>query len=416
MEKGSVKKRFIRILAIVMLCVSVSACGIGCVTRSARDVDQEIQANCFTCPLFSITYSAASHLSAQVYDNVLPTASNFLAWAFMIWLTIEIAKYVGSIKSPDAGEFWKKIFFKFLICIVCIIIVRNTDNMMWFVNTIINPIFVGFIDFASSTMTGASCSLAPVGEATSSSDSLMPTETRAILECLIGEIHVQLAFGKSLGRALICHQESSISIVVVGFLFVIAFTVIGVVFPFYVIDSIIRLGITLSLLPLFIMAFPFESTRKFTSKGFVLFLDAGMTLAIISISMTLITGVMRFFIQNAFPFIFISDLDSLDNVDPFAGPGTGTLVLLFLIVLAFSAVSIASSIAQGLVGSSIPNGVVSTAMKAIKTAVKTATTITAIALTVTGVGAGVGAAVKGASMAAEGAVDTAGDVAGDGNG
>ncbi|MGD9638093.1 MAG: hypothetical protein AB7U85_03430 [Alphaproteobacteria bacterium] len=406
------KRNVLRILAIVMLGISVSACGIGCLTRTASDVDEEVRANCFSCSLFSITYTAASKLAAKVYENILPGAANFLAWGFVIWLVVEIAKFVGSVKAPNSGDFWKKVLFKFLICMVCIIIVKSSENVIWFVNTIINPIFMGFVDFASNTMGSTTCNLASENVDVTSS-ALMPTEPRVVLECLIGEIHEKLSFGKSLGRALICHPDSTISMVIVGFLFVISFSAISVVFPFYIVDCIIRLGISLSLLPLFIMSFPFESTRKFTNKGFVLFLDAGMTMAVVSISITLVTGVIRTFVSQQYPFILDSNIESVDD---FAGAGTGTITLLFLMMLVFSSVSIASSIAQGLVGSNVPNGVVATMMKAIKTGVKIATTAAAIAVSVTGVGAGVGLAIKGASTAAEGATDTAADVAGDGNG
>lgn len=361
---GRIKSNILRILAIIMVCISVSACGVACLTMSSEQVDQEVKDNCFSCALFEIVYSSASQLAAKVYNNVLPSASNFLAWGFMLWLAIEVAKFAGSVKAPNVGEFWKKVLFKFLLCGLCIIIVRNTSSMLWLVNTVIIPIFIGFIDFADAIMSGSgSCAFNAAQNAHATATEALSGEPSAALSCLIGELHVKLAFGKSLGRALICHPESTMSMTIVGFLFIVAFSAVGVVFPFYTIDCIIRLGLALSLLPLFVMAYPFDATRKFSGKGMVLFLDAGMTLAIISVCMTLVTGVIYAFLESNYPQILTSTTEDLSAV---AGPGVGTLTLFFLVVLIFSAVSISASIAQGIVDSRLPNGVVGSAMKGIK--------------------------------------------------
>ena len=360
---------FLRTVLIVLSCVLITACDPPKEKnpKTSAQIMQEAKADCWQCNLFTMVYNAGGQTAAQVYNNTVSGAASLVMLGFGIWMLIELMKHLSSVKFEEPAEFWKKILHKLFVCFVCSVMVSSPSNVLWVVNSIVTPVFVGFIEFADAIMTGGGgCSLSGSSSEVGAGN-VFPSGPGSALECLVGELHGKLCIGKALGHRLIMDEDSEFDARLAGIVIIVVFAIIDLVFPFYLIDSIIRLGLTLSLVPLFVMAFAFESTRGFTKKGFSLLVNSGMTMAMMCVVVTLMADTITKFIGETFPFVL--DPGAIDaggdQLQEFAGTGLGFVTLIALGFLTFSAATSAPSIASSLAGAGAGlDGIMSTMVKA----------------------------------------------------
>jgi type IV secretory pathway VirB6-like protein len=132
----------------------------------------------------------------------------------------------------------------------------------------------------------------------------MPDAPLKMMECLVCSVSDRLSIGYSIAYYLL--QMGSLLSVLVGMILIAAFVIAQLCFALYLIDSIFRLNMILLILPILIMAYPFEQTRRWSITGFKIIINSSVimlclvvmvVMAILALENILLTGK-----QNGFDF------------------------------------------------------------------------------------------------------------------
>jgi len=242
---------------------------------------------------------------------------------------------------------------RMFVCALCAAMVKTADDMMWTLNTFVFPLFTAFIEFADAILNGQGgvCHLA-AGSTEVSATSGFPAGPGQAIECMINALHQKLCMGMALGARLITAKDSTFLGALAGVLIIIAYVVIDLVFPFYLIDTAVRMGLVLALLPALIICYAFPSTKSYPTTALKVFLNTGGQIAMMCIMLELSSGVLVDYVNTNFPYVL--DPAQID-ADPavsaeMAGPGVAILSFLCIGFMTYGSVQSSNSIADSLVG------------------------------------------------------------------
>ena len=112
----------------------------------------------------------------------------------------------------------------------------------------------------------------------------------------------ELVDGIAIGAAVKCiateyykiWELSRYSLWIMGGAMYVVLIIMLLCFPFYLIDSMIRLGLSLSLLPVLLVAWAFDSTKNFSQKAWDMFLRAMMTFVIMALMISFVIAMVSF--------------------------------------------------------------------------------------------------------------------------
>ncbi len=343
------------VMVVLALGLSVSACKNSETSgdvKSSKEINDEAKSSTWQAGMFKMIYGTAGTLATSVYSRVSGSATNLIAVLLGLWIAIKLLGHVSSLKPVDPAEFWTMVMQRVFVCALCAAMVKTADNMMWTLNTFVFPVFTAFIEFADAILNGQGgvCHLAAGSNEASSSG--FPAGPGLAIECMINALHQKLCMGMALGARLITDKDSTFMGVIAGILIILLYVIVDLVFPFYLIDSAVRMGLVLALLPALIMCYAFPSTKSYPTTALKMFINTGGQIAMLCVTLQLSAGVLVNFVQNNFPYVL--DPAQIDSdptaVADMAGPGVALLSFLCIGFMTYGALQTSNSIADSLVG------------------------------------------------------------------
>lgn len=331
--------------------------------------------SCMQGTLLRSIYSSIGQMTTDVYSTL--TKENLLSLvilAFTVWMAFQILKHVSATTPESIGEFWTKVLRKAAICTICGTLVSSPENILYVVNTFIFPVYVTILEFTSLVMEqlgkspeaetvaiqlfgtpeddSAICeafvnkistckfnNAANVSMTTSS----FPTEPLELMSCMACVLSDRLTIGYDIGLRLL--TKPSLTSIVTGIFVLASFFITIVSFALYLVDSIFRLNMMIVILPFLIMFYPFEQTRKWSTKGFQIILG--------SASIMLCLGLIIMMTVFAMEKLLIDKNMRVPYGDPreYMDFGTIALSILFMAFIIKQSCSTAVQLAEHLTGS-----------------------------------------------------------------
>ncbi len=328
------------------------------------------QHSCWQSSLLELLYKDIGSMTTDVYGKL--TAENLMGLmilAFTVWMAWQILKHVSAPTPESIGEFWTKIIRKAAICIVCGTLASSPANIMYAINTFVFPVYVTILEFTSDVMLKladtpeakttaimlpggtdeqiceayvhslSSCSL-PAG-GVKMTTAKFPDEPMSLMSCMVCAVSDRLGVGYDIAIRLFA---KGLMATITGIFLIVAFTIAKLCFVLYLVNGIFRLNMMIIIMPFLILFYPFEQTRKWTVKGFQVFLSSAgimMSLGII-VSMT-IFGMQKLLIDKTMGFAF-------GNPDEYAGFGVIAMALIFMGFLIIKSCAMALEITEQIIG------------------------------------------------------------------
>lgn len=233
---------------------------------------------CIFCPLFKTLYSAARTMSVEALKVTHDPVRNVMTIGFSIYIAFLVIGHVSSLTKQDAPKFLTGLFtnvFKFL---VAFLLLKYTDTIY---NYVINPMLAASLDFGGSMLFEASEALKEC-KIEGNLNGVLPMELYDRLDCFVRGVQKEIAFAQSAGSSLMCvgMNEASgkwgiwdFSMVFSGLIVYLAALLLSFAFAFYLIDSVVMLGVIGAMMSFFIACWPFKLTTGYTSKGFNMFMN-----------------------------------------------------------------------------------------------------------------------------------------------
>ena len=229
----------------------------------------------------SAALNASVAVGNGVFSNVAKGAIRLMIVGGMLWLAIFILKIVGGMVESDPMENVTKIGGMMLRIGIAAALLSNRDF---------------FFDYFFAPIIQAGAGFVGAGGSSGGMDGGLAGATRAAKE-IAETIHKSVVGVQADAWHMKC--MSKIQKLELGFDFMFwdpgiffsgcmiyaAAFAFGLVFPIFLIDACFRMGVVAALCPLFIVAWVFQSTRDYASKGFQATLNVAFTFMMVKIAM-----------------------------------------------------------------------------------------------------------------------------------
>lgn len=367
------KVNIIRFLAMLLLLVAVSFTLSGCskegTTPEGMDSEQisKEHRDCWQKSMLTVLYDTMGTVSMGMYSKITNGALTLMLVAFAVWFAFRMLKFVSSFKDAtgESLEMWNEVLRKLVLCFVCGWLASSVDGLLWVLNMIIFPIYNAFLEFGSKVLETTSSADAAgnntvtvFGETITAGYNVVcrangtmqaslsgfPTAPREMMECMICSVNERLTLGNALAFEVM--KMPGFMATVVGLLILVTFTIIKLGFVFYLVDTIFKFTLMIVMLPILVMSYAFDQTKKWAITGFKSILNSAafMMMIAILISMALL-AVMQ--ILQDHPETFNPQGNQLET---FKELNPAILSLLLLAFLIKNTLSVAQKMVSAIIG------------------------------------------------------------------
>ncbi|MCQ2740638.1 MAG: hypothetical protein MJ210_00770 [Alphaproteobacteria bacterium] len=323
---------------------------------------------CWSCSLLNLIYNAVGSEIMRMHATFTTGVVPLMMVAFSIWLALRLFKFVSSVSENNVSEVWNEILRKIFVCMLCASFAATPQAVQAFTNLIVFPIYEAFLELGVEIMSKTSDSVAAssymlfgeeitvrttdlackIGDGGISWDQNgFPTSLRDTMMCMIRMVDETLDIGRDISIKAMT-QTTSFTGRIIGFAVWICFRLVQLMFVFYLVDSIFKMGLIILMLPLFIVSYAFGPTKKWATIGLSnILVTAGFMMCfsiVVSLSINAIIGL----VQNN-PNIFNPSDPELSMSEI----SVGSVCMLLIGFLIFGSMGVSEGLVSSLVGGSM---------------------------------------------------------------
>ena len=251
----------------------------GCEDLNDRLGDAE---KCMFCPLFKVLYGAAHTMAESATNTLAKPISTALVVAFAVYIAFSALGYVSSFTKQDAPKYLTGLLTMAFKVLVVYLLLGNVGELY---TLFINPLLMAGLDFGGNMLFGEGANTMAECKAGASGMlvGILPDGLYQGLECYIKAIQREIAFGQAAGGAIWCfglkelaslNMGSGFGLLGQGAIVYLCSLLLSFAFAFYLIDTVVQLGIFGALLCFLMACWPFKITSGYTSAGFKLLMNA----------------------------------------------------------------------------------------------------------------------------------------------
>lgn len=333
------KELLLRWLPLLALLVCISLCLSGCQKKELfsdfmiyYDEEYSDQSGCWGCLIFEVLFNAINDMINALYPMVVEGCRRLLAVLFALWILYKVGNMFFSFKQPDTAAFWSE-FARMCVAIVfCVALLTSKETLFYLIDYTLIPVFEGAINigvaiveqsfthmaldgFGNTSMEAnyASCAVAHTSSPTGSNIAL-DVGMKDTMTCMIFEMHKRLTYAYFFAYKLIVQWDWAPTLL--GIYMLVTFFIISLVFPFYLVDGIFRVGIVFIILPILVVFWPFKPLRQYATAAWKLSLGAFVQVTMMVIFVTLIVEIVIDFTLVA--------VERLDGISEYVALNPGT--------------------------------------------------------------------------------------------
>ncbi len=249
--------------------------------------------------IFHAIMDAGNNVVSTTWTKVQESSIKLLGVAFGLWLAMVTMPMLGSLKEQDPLDYLTKIGAKvFKVCFAAALLA----NRQYFFDYFISPIFdvaAGFAGVDAGDISGGSKAMDSIKKPMlavlldiDANLAMLKGIGKVLMTCLFKVDALMGAVGLKIlwfdvGVIFKIFDLPNIYVILSGCFIWISGIVLGVAFPFRVFDACFRLGIVLTLSPLYIIAWVFDITKNFAATGFKCVLQVAFLFIFLNITMKL---------------------------------------------------------------------------------------------------------------------------------
>lgn len=247
--------------------------------------------NCIFCPLFLILYNTAEAMATASFDVLAGGFKVLLMFGFGLYIAYMTLRQVSAFTKQDAPKYiTEALTMAFKVFLAWLLLTNGAELY----RLGLEPLLSAGIEFGQSFLTHqntggtnvdiASCA-ATGGTVSGTTTYFYSHGLYEKIDCYLRKVTQEIAVSQSIGSSLMCvarHKASGVimwdlTMMFTGLIMWLFAWLICLAFSFYLIDSVIRLGIIGAITPFLIAAWPFKITQGYTGTGWKMFLNAFFT-------------------------------------------------------------------------------------------------------------------------------------------
>ncbi len=271
--------------------------------RGCTDLNNRLSETkkCIFCPLFKVLYDAAHTMAQTATDKTAIPIRNVLVVGFAVYIAFSALGYVSSFTKQDAPKYLTGLLTMAFKVLIAFLLLSNVSELY---TLFINPLLMAGLDFGGNLLfaNGAASLAACKAQASGSLEGILPAGLYQGLECYIKAIQEEIAFAQAAGGAIWCfgmkelsslNMGSGFGLLGQGAVVYLCSLLLSLAFAFYLIDTVVQLGIFGALLCFLIACWPFKITAGYSKAGLQLLMNAFFVFifmgVVVSINVALIT-------------------------------------------------------------------------------------------------------------------------------
>ena len=228
--------------------------------------------SCTSCKLFSAVFMAINRLSQSAMDNMRKDALMLLGIGYAFWLVIVVARGLLARQKADA-EFYRMHFIAFGKVALVALILSASPYLYYVCRTFINPVLDIFFDFSKFlTERGAVMSGLTTQGAADAFQSYVDEDAGNIgildnilarnVEVMLYYIQQFLSLLIRWGARFQAEAKMNMTLGVMGVIMLVFGYGMSMAYLFMLIEPILRLGVLLVMLPIWLAGLCFSATKK----------------------------------------------------------------------------------------------------------------------------------------------------------
>lgn len=384
LKKGNIVGILKILILVISVCFLLTACS-GTDVKGTNNSNQQTamsgapetetpaklakdQRECWQSSILDLMYRQMGSISLGLYKQMTDGALAFIMVAFAVWFSFRLMRHVSSLQEENIAEVWKEVFKQLFICFVCGLLASSTAGLAFVLNTIIFPLYYTFLEFAGEMLNAASAateqeglSFTFLGETIEYGqkiacvpENLVPDENLTsfpaapinMMKCIACAINERLGIGFFLAFTTL--HDTGFMALIIGCIIFLIFTFIKLAFIFYLVDTLFRFTIVVTILPALILAYAFKQTRSWATFGFVTMINSAAYMMFVAIMIAVaLLAMHEIMISPALGLSGDNIEDFRQNFKEFSIPVLCLLLLAFLIQ---STMKIAQDLTNTLVG------------------------------------------------------------------
>jgi hypothetical protein len=246
---------------------------------------------CFYCKIFLMTFESIDSIATNAVKNTREAAATLLALCFGLWLLAKMFLIFTSMKQVNLGEQWADIITRVFWLIVISTFLSSDAFMAKFFDYTVVSLFEGAVGIAVEFTGLAHAQGGPdtsscANITSASASGIIPRDVGAKFACLLLKINqviykMQMIATVVKEEVRVCTGSLSIPFIdctgllpyfAALFMILLSF-LITLFYPVYLLDAVIRAGIVAVLIPFFMAAFVFPSSRQFARMAFQMIMN-----------------------------------------------------------------------------------------------------------------------------------------------
>ena len=382
LKKGNIVGILKILILVISVCFLLTACS-GTDVKGTNNSNQQTamsgadknsdqlaqeQRQCWQSSILELMYRQMGSISLGLYKQMTDGALAFIMVAFAVWFSFRLMRHVSSLQEENIAEVWKEVFKQLFICFVCGLLASSTAGLAFVLNTIIFPLYYTFLEFAGEMLNAASAAtgqedlsftflgekieygqkIACVPENLVTDENLtsFPAAPINMMKCIACAINERLGIGFYLAFETL--HDTGFMALIIGCIIFLIFTFIKLAFIFYLVDTLFRFTIVVTIMPALILAYAFKQTRSWATFGFMTMINSAAYMMFVAIMIAVaLLAMHEIMISPALGLSGDNIEDFRQNFEEFSIPVLCLLLLAFLIQ---STMKIAQDLTNTLVG------------------------------------------------------------------
>lgn len=344
------------------------------------------QAGCMFCKPFRILFNTASIMAKVAYDNLSEAVSIVVIIAFAIWMAVIIMQFISSFEIKEPRIMIKTLLNQAFRVLVIVLLLKGPLGDV--LSMTLDPVFSTGLKIAQlggGLVAGenpAECNLTSGGDAVAIGDTgtvkavgtgddlsvvgsdvggLSPELGNGII-CTVKSIQDQIMDVMAIARVCWCLAWEDASVLglipnfgylLTSFAFFVAAFLLMMIYPFLLVDSILKMAIAIALFPAALGAFAFKVTSQYLMKIWNVFINAVFTFIFLSLIILIISTIAKQYVTE----IITTDVKEGAIMGPILWYTVGAAKIMFVLFLGWAVLHEAKDFADKFAASINLNGI-----------------------------------------------------------
>lgn len=299
---------------------------------------------CWVCPLFSDLFDTANWVATNIYETLRLPVLMLFSVGLALWLAFKVMQYVTTFYGANFAKFITEISGVLFKGIIVGVLLNSGSGILS--DYILSPLIgaatgyseevLSVTDNHYSSLSESDDKILILDETLCENNKRMPPanadkmvfgeEIHNNLSCLIRTISAKLLRGMSVGTTMLVvlfsteHFWEALyvfqypDVLFVSVVIILAHVLLLIVFPFRLIEVFIRFAVVGALLPIFILTWPFPSTRGIAESGKNIFITSLFSLIGLVIFITIGMEMIMYSMPDEM-FNILTTGEDVSNVD-----------------------------------------------------------------------------------------------------